>query len=243
MRMLTFSSRTAREILRDPLNLAFGIGFPVVLLCLMSAIQANIPVPIFELTALTPGVAVFGLSFLTLFGATLVSRDRETALLERLYTTPMTAADFIFGYALPLLPMALVQSALTYLVAVLLGLSPSADLVWAVLLNLPAALFFIALGLLCGSVLSVKQVGGLCGALLTNLTAWLSGAWFDLELVGGAFRAVADALPFSHAVEIGRAVLAGDPAAALPHLVWALGYAAVFSVLAVVLFLSQMRRR
>lgn len=243
MKMLTFSSRTAKEILRDPLNLTFGIGFPVVLLCLMSAIQANVPVPLFEIETLTPGIAVFGLSFMTLFSATLVSRDRESALLERLYTTPMTAADFIGGYALPLLPMALAQCVLTYLTAILLGLPVSVQLVWAVLLTMPGALFFIALGLLCGSVLSVKQVGGVCGALLTNLTAWLSGAWFDLDLVGGAFRTAANLLPFSHAVELGRAAVAGEAGALLPHLGWVLGYAAVTAVLAVVLFLSQMRRR
>ena len=27
MRLLTFSARTAKEILRDPLNLFFGLGF------------------------------------------------------------------------------------------------------------------------------------------------------------------------------------------------------------------------
>ena len=46
MRALTFAKRTAKEILRDPLTLAFGLGFPVVLLLLLSAIQANIPVPL-----------------------------------------------------------------------------------------------------------------------------------------------------------------------------------------------------
>ncbi|MEE1356464.1 MAG: ABC transporter permease, partial [Clostridia bacterium] len=40
MRMLTFANRNTKEILRDPLNLGFGIGFPIVLLLLLSAIQA-----------------------------------------------------------------------------------------------------------------------------------------------------------------------------------------------------------
>ena len=71
MRMLTFARRCAREILRDPLNLLFGLGFPVVLLLLLSAIQANVPVALFEIAHLTPGITVFGLSFLTLFSATL----------------------------------------------------------------------------------------------------------------------------------------------------------------------------
>ena len=105
MKLLAFSGRTAKEILRDPLNLAFGIGFPVVLLLLLSAIQANIPVSLFEIQQLAPGIAVFGLAFFTLFSATLVARDRESAFLARLYTTPLPALDFILGYLLPLLPM------------------------------------------------------------------------------------------------------------------------------------------
>ena len=32
MRMLTFAGRNTKEILRDPLNLAFGLGFPLVLI-------------------------------------------------------------------------------------------------------------------------------------------------------------------------------------------------------------------
>ena len=243
MRMLSFARRTTKEILRDPLNLAFGLGFPVALILLMSAIQANVPVPIFEIKSLAPGVSVFGLSFMTLFSATLVARDRETAFLERLYTTPMKATDFIFGYILPMIPIAMAQTIACYLLAVVLGLPVSISILYAVLLNLPAALFFIALGLLCGSVMNVKQVGGICGALLTNLTAWLSGTWFDLELVGGAFQRIAYALPFVHAVELDRAALSGDWASVMPHLWWVLAYAAAALAAAVLLFLRQMKRQ
>jgi ABC-2 type transport system permease protein len=243
MRALMISSRTAKEILRDPLNLAFGLGFPLVVLLLLSAIQANIPISLFELDQLTPGVTVFGLSFLTLFSATLIARDRESAFLQRLYTTPLTAWDFIIGYALPLLPIALAQCVVCYAAAVLLGLPVTVHILWAVLWVLPIALVFIALGLLCGSALGVKQVGGLCGALLTNLTAWLSGTWFDLELVGGWFKKFAYILPFVHAVELELAVLQGAWSGIFPHLLWVLAYAVVLLTLAVALFLRQMRRQ
>lgn len=243
MRLLTFSGRTAKEILRDPLNLVFGLGFPIILILLLSAIQANIPVELFEIGHLTPGITVFGLSFMTLFSATLIAKDRESALLQRLYTTPLTASDFIFGYVLPILPIAVGQSVICYIVAVLLGLPVTVTIVYAVLFIIPVSLLFIALGLLCGSVFNTKQVGGICGALLTNLTAWLSGVWFDLDLVGGVFKKVADALPFVHAVELERAVLSGNYANIFPHLYWIAGYAAVVTVAAVMLFLRQMRRQ
>ena len=243
MRMLTFADRNAKEILRDPLNLAFGLGFPLILLLLLSAIQANIPVPLFEIQSLTPGITVFGLSFMSLFSATLIAKDRGSSLLQRLYTTPLTPVDFILGYTLPLIPIAVSQSVICYVAAVMLGLDVTVDIVCSVLLIIPVAVLYIALGLLFGSILNDKQVGGICGALLTNLSAWLSGIWFDLDLVGGVFRRISYALPFVHAVEMERAALTGDYAAVLPHLWWVLGYAAVLLSLAVALFLRQMKRQ
>ena len=240
MRMRSFASRCAREILRDPINLAFGLGFPLVLLFLLSALQANIPVPLFEINRLTPGITVFGLSFVTLFSATLIARDRETALLQRLYTTPLTAPDFILGYLLPLLPMALGQTILCYLCAIPLGLKISIHTLWAILGVVPVSVFYISLGLLCGSLFGVKQVGGLCGALLTNLSAWLSGVWFDLSLVGGVYEKIAHALPFFHAVELEKALCAGELRAAAGHLLPVLVYSLLTAAAAVYCFLRQM---
>ena len=241
MRMLTFARRNAKEILRDPLTLFFGLGFPLVLLVLMSVIQANIPVSLFELPHLTPGVTVFGLSFMTLFSATVIAKDRGSAFLSRLYTTPRTPTDYLHGYTLPMLPIAAAQCAVCYLGAILLGLDVTVHLLSAILMIVPVSLLYLALGLLCGSILNEKQVGGICGALLTNLSAWLSGVWFDLSLVGGTFRKIADALPFVHAVELERAVLAGNYDAIAPHLLWVLGWSLVLMAAAVFLFLRQMK--
>ena len=243
MRMLTFAKRNAKEILRDPLTVFFGLGFPLVLILLLSAIQANIPVPLFEIQHLTPGITVFGLSFMTLFSATLISKDRGSSLLQRLYTTPLTPLDFILSYTLPILPIAVVQSAICYAVALCLGLEITINILYAILLIVPVSLFHIALGLLFGSILNDKQVGGICGALLTNLSAWLSGVWFDLDLVGGVFKKIAYALPFVHAVELERAALSGNFSELLPHLLWVLCYAALALVTAVYLFLRQMKRQ
>ncbi|MBE6581120.1 MAG: ABC transporter permease [Ruminococcaceae bacterium] len=243
MKTLALASRNTKEILRDPLNLFFGLGFPLVLLLLLSAIQANIPVALFEIQHLSPGIAVFGLSFMTLFSATLISKDRGSALLQRLYTTPLTPLDFILAYALPLLPLSLLQSAACYLVALLLGLDLTVNILLAIVCILPVSLLFVALGLLFGSILTDKQVGGICGALLTNLSAWLSGIWFDLELVGGVFQKIAYALPFVHAVELERAAILGDLAALSVHLWWVLGYAIAALFAAVLLFLRQMKRQ
>ena len=241
--MWTFAKRNAKEILRDPINLFFGLGFPLVLILLLSAIQANIPVELFEIQHLTPGITVFGLAFMSLFSATIIAKDRASSLLPRLYTTPLTSVDFILGYTLPILPIAVAQSAVCYLVAVILGLEVTVNILYAIALTLPVSLLYIALGLLCGSVFNDKQVGGICGALLTNLSAWMSGVWFDLELVGGAFQNIANVLPFVHAVQMQRAVLAGDFTGIFPHIWWVLGYAVVLLTAAVLLFLRQMKRQ
>ena len=243
MRMWAFAKRCAKEILRDPLNLGFGLGFPLVLLLLLSALQSNIPVPLFEIDTLTPGITVFGLSFMTLFSATLVAKDRESALLQRLYTMPLTGFDFILGYMLPILPIALGQAVICYLFAIPLGLTVSANIFYAVMGILPMAVFNIALGLLCGSILSVKQVGGICGALLTNLSAWFSGVWFDLNLVGGTFKKIANLLPFLHAAELEKSLFAGNFEAAAAHILPILLYSILTTAVAVVSFLRQMKRQ
>lgn len=243
MKMMSFANRCAKEILRDPLNLCFGLGFPLILLLLLSAMQANIPVSLFEIGRLTPGITVFGLSFISLFSATLVAKDKESAFLQRLYTTPLSGFDFIMGYLLPLFPVAAGQTVICYLFAILLGLTVDFNIVYAIIGMMPIALIYISLGLMCGSLLSVKQVGGICGALLTNLSAWLSGVWFDLDLIGGVFKRIAQALPFYHAVEMEKALLFGDFVQADKHLLPVLLYCTLLSVAAVLFFLKQMKNQ
>ncbi len=243
MKMFSFASRNTKEILRDPLNLFFGLGFPLVLLLLLSAIQANIPVSMFEIQHLAPGITVFGLSFMTLFSATIIAKDRGSSFLQRLYTSPLTPVDFILGYILPMIPIAIIQALICYVSAVPLGLEITLSILYALLGILPVAFLYISIGLLCGSVFTDKQVGGICGALLTNVSAWFSGIWFDLELVGGVFRKIAYCLPFVHSVEMERAILNGNFMQALPHLWWVLGYGIVLFALAVLLFLRQMKDR
>ena len=215
MRIATFSGRNFREMVRDPLTLFFGAAFPLVLLGLLYAIGRNVPVQLFPIAELAPGIAVFGQSFLTLFAALLIARDRGTALTQRLMASPMTGSDFILGYALPLIPLAVAQALLCLLCGGLMGLS---------LAHLPLML-----------------VGGICGALLTNLSAWFSGIWFDVKLVGGFFTKVANALPFIHAVEAARAAAAGDLAALPGHLAVVGGYALALMLLAVFAFTRVMR--
>lgn len=171
----------------------------------------------------------------------LIAKDRSTSFLMRLLASPLSASDFILGYTLPLLPAAMAQVLICFIAAIFLGLSVSLNLLAALLVLLPTALIFIGIGLWAGSVFNDKQVGGLCGAVLTNLSAWLSGTWFDLDLVGGVFKTIAELLPFVHAVNATRAALAGNFSAIFPALWWVLGYAAALLAIAIFVFGLKMR--
>lgn len=206
MRVKYFSKRCAKEIIRDPINLFFGLAFPSILIVLLKKIGENAPVSMFKIEELIPGMTIFGLSFMTLFAALLISKDRESAFLQRLYTTPLRPIDFILGYALPLVPMAVIQSLVCYLIGIFLGIDTNKNIIFALFAIIPISLFFIFLGLICGSIFTSKQVGGICGALLTNLTAWFSGIWFDVNLVGKSFGKIANILPFNHAVNLQREI-------------------------------------
>ena len=243
MKMFALAKRNAKEILRDPTNLFFGLGFPIVLLLLLSAIGKNAPVEVFKIESLAPGITVFSLSFITLFSATLISKDRGSALFLRLYTTPLTAADFILGYALPLLPLALMQSAICYIFALVLGLTPTLNILLAILAIIPISVFYVSLGLLFGSILTDKQAGGVCGAMLTNLSAWLSGTWFELDLLGSTLKKIAELLPFVHATELERAVISKNLTGAGEDLIIVLAYSLLTLALSTLIFTKKIKKQ
>lgn len=248
MRALIFASRNTKEILRDLLTLFFGLGFPLVLMVLLSAINASIPdqasgaTKLFQISNLAPGISVFGMSFVSLFSAMLIAKDRTTSFVLRLFTSPLKPAEFILGYTLPLVPMSLVQTAICYIAGLFFGLDITVNLLLAVVVNIPISLVFIALGLLFGTVLNEKAVSGICGALLTNLSAWFSNIWFDTALVGGWFETLANALPFAHAVNAARYAVSGEYSQIMPDLWWVIGYAVVLLVVSIGIFTLKMKR-
>lgn len=160
----------------------------------------------------------------------------------RLFTSPLKSYDFILGYTLPLVPMSLVQSLICYIAALFLGLEFSADIFLAIVVNIPISLVFISLGLLCGTVLNDKAVGGVCGALLTNLSAWFSNIWFDTALVGGWFESLANVLPFAHAVNAARYALSGEYSQIMPELIWVIAYAIVLLIASITVFSVKIKK-
>lgn len=212
MRFLPFAKRNMKEILRDPLSLIFGIGFPVVLMLIMTSLQKNMtgmPVEVFGIQAFAPGMILFGFGFLSMFLGLLMASDKENLFLERLFSSPLKHKDYLLGYGLPVLPIAYVQCGVGFVVAILLGLEVSWHLAMVFILILPIGILFISIGLLFGTLFTNKQVSGV-GTILINGVAWFSGAWFSLDMVEGVFKRIADILPFSYALHGIKGVLNGD---------------------------------
>ncbi len=245
MRTFVFTKRCLREILRDPITLFFGAAFPVILLVLLSVMNLNIPaeanMSMFAIENLMPGVIVFGFSFLALFGGMLLAGDRETAFLTRLFTSPLRARDFIAGYALPLFPLGLSQAVICIAIGFIFKLSFTPHIFTMLLFLIPSMLLFVGIGLLVGSLLNFRQVGSICGALLTNVAAWLSGTWFSLDLLGEGFKTFSYCLPFANAVDAAREALAGDLAGACTHIGIVCAYALAACVGAILVFRKKMK--
>lgn len=243
--MLMFAARNRKEVLRDPLTLAFILGFPIVLILLISMLQRSIsemPVDLFGIENFAPGMAVFGISFLPLFIGMLMVNDKNSSFLTRLFASPLRASDFILGYSLPFLPIALADGVICLLFSAIFGLELGWNLLLACAVLIPVSAFYIAIGLLLGACLSSSpQVGG-AGSILINVAAWLSGTWFDLQLIGGVFETVCNLLPFVHAVNALKAVFLCDYAEIIPNLIWVVAYTLIVLLAAIICFHKKMRR-
>lgn len=230
MRFMSLAGRTFKETYRDPLVISLGVGLPVVLLALFVSIGKNAPLDIFKPVNITPGVIVFSFGFLIMFISTLLSKDRQSAFLTRLLTSPLKSSDFILAYTLPYIPIVLVQIIVGYLTGIAFGAPFTWRIFEAVIILLLVAIACIGLGLIFGSLFTENQVAGF-GSITIVIISLFSGAWMDLEAVGGIFKGLGYALPFAHAIEACRAILTDNTDVDLwRHFYWVLGYAvALFS--------------
>ncbi|MCQ2430868.1 MAG: ABC transporter permease [Clostridia bacterium] len=253
-RMLLFAGRVLKEILRDPLSFIFCLGVPLVLLLAMYFLFSP-TAPWFELEFLTPGIAVFSGTFTMLYMTLLVSRDRSTWFLMRLYTSPMKDADFVLGYALSGVLVGMCQVLICWLTAVVVGLC-AGNTGWISWRILPAALCilpmiagFVAVGILFGSLFSDKAAPGLSSIVISG-AGFLSGAWMPIETLSEGFQSFCAALPFYPAVQCGRCLLVGKNILGEPmgmdvfrrHFVVTVIYAVVLTVCAVLAFKLKARR-
>lgn len=231
MRIAVFAKRNIKEVLRSPLTIVLGLEFPIIMLVLLSALNNSLPgqIEMFKIDRLTPGIAVFSFTFTMLFEAMLIARDRDSAFLTRLYSSPMTPTDFIFGYMLPMLPLTVGQTVICFAAALFFGCKIGMGTLLSVLLLIPSGVFYIALGVLIGTLFSDRAVGGV-GSIVINLATLSAGVWFPLEdMKGTVFYGVCTNMPFYYTIGIGREYSG-------KALAWVLVSSAVMTVAAVAVF-------
>ena len=244
-----FSARNFKEIIRDPLSYIFCLGFPLVMLIIMTIINDGIPpqtgMTIFRIDNLAGGIAVFGLTFVMLFTCLNVAKDRSGAFLVRLYATPMRSGDFILGYVLPTLLLAVLQILITFAASFAVSLIVGVELnvlglLLALLSLLPTAVMMIAFGWECGPLFSEKAAPGLC-SIVISLASFLGGVWFDADGLGGVMLKICEILPFYHAVKAARMASALEFDGYFPHLLITLAYCVVITAASVIVFKSKMK--
>lgn len=250
MKSKVFAVRTWKEILRDPLSYIFCLGFPLIMLVIMSIIDKSIPkeagMTMFRIYNLAPGIAYFGLTFVMLFTATQVSKDRTTALLLRLYASPMKSAEYILGYTMPMVVLAVGQMLLCFGVSFVIGLCTGTalavgEILLSVLALLPSVFLFIGFGILFGSLVNEKAAPGLC-SILISAAGMIGGIWMDVDGIGGAIAKVAKALPFYHGVTLARLPFRNDTAGLAEHLLWTIICGILVYGLAIIVFRGKMKK-
>lgn len=204
MRILNFAKRNFKEIIRDPLSIIFSVLLPLILLFVFK--QINIPSESYELQNFTPGIVVFGFSFISLFTAMLISKDRTTSLLIRLGISPMKPIEYILGYMLSIIPIIIIQNTLFFILAIILGLSFSINIIWAILISIVIAILFIAIGIIIGSLFSEKASSGI-SSIIVQLVCFTSGMYFPRELLGDVFSKICEFLPFESCVTIIKGIM------------------------------------
>ena len=238
MRTLNFAKRNFKEISRDPLSLIFAVILPLFLLFIFQ--QFNIPNESYKLENFTPGIVVFGFSFITLFTAMLISKDRTTSLLIRLGISPMKPVDYILGYIFSIIPIILIQNILFFILAICLGLSFSINIIWAILVSVVAAILFIAIGIIIGSISTEKASSGISSVVI-QLVCFTSGMYFPKEMLGSVFGKVCEYLPFESCLAILKGVMNNDLGIIEPRNIVVFGvYTIVVLALSVIVFKKKM---
>lgn len=249
MRSSVFSKRTLKEILRDPLSYMFCLGFPLVMLVLMTIINGSIPkeadMNVFQIQNLAPGIAVFGLTFVMLFACLQVSKDRSTAFLTRLYASPMKSKDFIIGYTKPLVIVALMQCIITFLASIIIGFINDytfniINVLLCILVLMPTAMLFIGFGLFFATLVNEKAAPGIC-SIIISAACILGGIWMDVDSIGGNLEKVCKALPFYHGVTAARMAISGNYEDLFKPLLIIVVYAVIVYVLSVYVFKKKMQ--
>ncbi len=246
-----FAKRNLTEMTRDPLSYIFCIAFPIIMMVIMSVVNSSIPkeseMTLFRIDHLAGGIVIFGQTFVMLFTAIMVSKDRAGSFLTRLYASPMKSRNFAGGYLLPMMIIAFVQAVVNLGVALIIALVTGYELnIEGLLVTsiavLPSALMFTAIGFLFGTLFNDKAAPPLCSVII-SLGSIIGGIWFDVESAGGFIESLSRCLPFFYCTKAARSAINMDfgfQSFVIPFIV-VIGSAVLLTALSCFVFGKKMR--
>lgn len=249
MKSIVFAKRNFKELVRDPLSWVFCLGFPIVMLVIMTIINNSIPaeagMTLFGIESLAPGIVVFGLTFVMLFACLLIAGDRNEAFLLRIFTSPMKSSDYIMGYILPLIVLCFGQVIVTLIASLITAVLSDTSLnipnmLFSIVTAIPSMLMFIGFGLLFGMLFNKNAAPGLC-SIIISLSGMFGGIWMDVDSIGGTLGDICKALPFYHCVKSARSAFAGDFSGSMAESGIVFIWAAVVVTVSILVFRKKMR--
>lgn len=244
-RIFVLTKRNIKEIFRDPLSLVFTIGLPILMEILFYLLFAKFTDQ-FQMKYLAPGIIVFSQAFISLFVGLLISNDRSSSFLTRLYVSKAKSHEFIISYCLSIVPLIFVQSILFYVVGVIFDNSLlSINILYSILFSIVTSIFYIGGGVLIGSLCNEKSVGGIASIFISGQSL-LSGMWFPIEGLDSTFINIMEFLPFRNATLLVQNALNGYASLLVDlvkPLVIILVYGLIVILISIFIFKKQMKNK
>lgn len=249
MKSIVFANRNFKELIREPLSWIFCLGFPIVMLVIMTIINESIPaeagMTLFRIESLAPGIMIFGLTFVMLFACLLIANDRSEAFLLRIFTSPMKSSDYIMGYILPLVVLCFGQVIITLIASLIVAAISGTNLditgmLFSVAAAIPSMFMFIGFGLLFGTLFNKNAAPGL-SSIVICLSGMFGGIWMDIDTIGGTLADICKALPFYHCVKSARLAFSGDFSGSMNESGIVLIWAVIVVAVSILVFKKKMR--
>ena len=209
----------------------------------INANPINIETKLTQMDFIAPGIIIFGLLIMIPTSGRIMLRDKESRFLNRMLTTPARPWEFITGYSLSMLVIAIIQIIFFVLLGWLFGMDIVGNLGLALAVFLLTAICSIGVGMVVASLSKSENQGESLSWLFSMPLAVISGVWFSLEFMPSYIQTLAKLFPFAHAVDAARAVITRGVGleAISGDFFFLVGWAAGVFILGTILFSRTMR--
>jgi ABC-2 type transport system permease protein len=206
--------RTLRPITRNSEALLIGLILPVnILLLFVYVFGGAIDTGTTYINYVVPGIIILAAGYGAAKTAESVSLDMQVGLIDRFRSLPILSAAVLTGHVVTSIVRNLLSTVLVIVVALLIGFRPSADpLAWLATLGI-LLLYILAiswLGVVVG--LAAKSVEGASAfSFFVLFTPYISSAFVPTETMPEALHLIAENQPYTHVIEVIRALTIGGP--------------------------------